>query len=107
MIQKRPLTLMAFAGLIACALAGPAAAGDKTRNTVIGAGVGAAAGAVLSNGDPAATIGGAAVGGLIGNVTTKDHDRYDNRRYYRDRDRHYHRHHDRHRHHRGRGHDHH
>ncbi|MDA5194644.1 glycine zipper 2TM domain-containing protein [Govanella unica] len=92
MIFTRPLSLLATAGLLGCLLATPAAAGNKGRNTIIGAGVGAAAGAVLSNGDPVATIGGAAVGGLIGNVATKDN-RYDDRRHYSSRrapPRHYH-----------------
>lgn len=34
--------------------------------TAIGAGVGGAAGAAVSDGDPAATVGGAIVGGAIG-----------------------------------------
>jgi hypothetical protein len=72
-----------------------ASAGDKkTRNTLVGAGLGAVGGALLSNGDPWATVGGAAAGGLIGNVITHDshhHDRRgdrrdDRRRYDRGRD---------------------
>ncbi|HHA2778284.1 MULTISPECIES: hypothetical protein [Stenotrophomonas] len=42
------------------------------------------AGNLLSNGDPAATVGGAVAGGAIGNLTTSDRrDRryYDNHRY--------------------------
>ena len=39
----------------------------RDRDTVIGAGVGAAAGAALTHGDPIGTVGGAAVGGIIGN----------------------------------------
>jgi osmotically inducible lipoprotein OsmB len=34
--------------------------------TAIGAGAGAATGAAVSHGDPAATVGGAVVGGVIG-----------------------------------------
>ena len=44
----------------------------RDRNTAIGAGVGALGGAVLTNGSALGTIGGAAVGGIIGNqVNTK------------------------------------
>jgi osmotically inducible lipoprotein OsmB len=37
------------------------------RNTAIGAGAGAVAGAVLTGGSAVGTVGGAAVGGVIGN----------------------------------------
>lgn len=76
--------------ILSFAFAGPAMAGKKQRNTVIGVGIGALAGSLLSNGDPWATVGGAVAGGVIGNVTTHDRDhrgnryydsRYDNRRY--------------------------
>ncbi len=47
----------------------------QDRNTAIGAGVGAAGGAVLTNGSAAGTLGGAAVGGVIGHeVDKKDKD---------------------------------
>jgi osmotically inducible lipoprotein OsmB len=59
-----------IAGFALAMSASPAMADRQTRNTVIGAGVGGVAGAVLSNGDPMATIGGAAAGGLIGNLAT-------------------------------------
>jgi osmotically inducible lipoprotein OsmB len=39
----------------------------QNRNTAIGAGAGAVAGAVLTGGSPLGTVGGAAVGGVIGN----------------------------------------
>ena len=44
----------------------------RQRNTAIGAGVGAAGGAVLTDGSALGTLGGAAVGGVVGNVITKD-----------------------------------
>lgn len=66
----------AFAGVVAMALAGGAHAADrKTTNTLLGAGLGAAAGAVLSEGDPMLTLGGAAAGGVLGNVLTEDHNK--------------------------------
>ena len=43
----------------------------RDRDTVIGAGVGAAAGAALTHGDALGTVGGAAVGGIIGNQIGK------------------------------------
>jgi len=39
----------------------------RDRNTAIGAGIGAVGGAVLTNGSALGTVGGAAVGGVIGN----------------------------------------
>jgi osmotically inducible lipoprotein OsmB len=61
--------LAAYAAAIAFAL-GLTACADMTRqnqNTAIGAGAGAVAGAVLTGGSAIGTVGGAAVGGLIGN----------------------------------------
>ena len=53
----------------------------KTRNVLIGAGIGAVGGSVLSGGDTWSTIGGAALGGVVGHVATKDdHNRDDDRR---------------------------
>jgi uncharacterized protein YcfJ len=65
-------------------------AAKKEHNTWVGVGVGALAGGLLSHGDPMAMLGGAAAGGLIGNVTTSnDRDRGRNRgrddRYRNDR----------------------
>lgn len=85
---------LSFRGLaMALALvAGVAVASDasamsrKDKRTLVGAVVGGVAGNLLSNGDPAATVGGAVAGGAIGNLTTSDRrDRryYDNRRYDR------------------------
>jgi uncharacterized protein YcfJ len=56
---------------------------QKTKNTLIGVGIGLLGGALLSGGDPWATAAGAAAGGLVGNTTTDD-PRRDWRR--RDRD---------------------
>lgn len=85
-LRNRMITLVA-AGLIAVTAAAPALADRQGRNTIIGAGVGGVAGALLSDGNPWATIGGAAAGGLIGNVATRDHrDRDRGRHYDRRRD---------------------
>lgn len=44
---------------------------NRGRNTAIGAGVGAVGGAVLTGGSTLGTLGGAAVGGIIGNVGSR------------------------------------
>lgn len=81
---------VALASLLAIGIATDAGASSrKTRNTLIGAGLGAAGGALLTHGDPWGAIGGAAAGGLIGNVITDDHHRHDwnhrDNRYYDNR----------------------
>lgn len=43
----------------------------QDRNTVIGAGAGAVGGAVLTGGSTLGTVGGAAVGGVIGHEVSK------------------------------------
>lgn len=76
MTLQRTCTRIATIGLLAFTLAGCATHHDrKTNNTLIGAGLGAATGAVFSGGDPLYTIGGAAAGGVLGNVLTQDRDR--------------------------------
>src|SRR5690606_8888047 len=88
MKTRSSLARLAAIGLLAFAVAGCASARDrKTDNTLIGAGLGAAAGAVISEGDPLYTIGGAAAGGLLGNILTEER-RYRPRGW--DRGRHYH-----------------
>jgi len=51
----------------ALALSGCAGMSRHDSNTVVGAGAGAVVGAVLTGGSPIGTVGGAAVGGVIGN----------------------------------------
>jgi osmotically inducible lipoprotein OsmB len=61
--MKRTLALIAVAlSLTACGTMD-----TRDRNTVIGAGLGGAAGAAITDGSVAGTLGGAAVGGVIGN----------------------------------------
>ncbi|MDR3433703.1 MAG: osmotically-inducible lipoprotein OsmB [Rouxiella aceris] len=43
----------------------------RDRNTAIGAGAGALGGAVLTNGSALGTVGGAAVGGIIGHQVSR------------------------------------
>ncbi len=81
------LAQFAIAGALALAAAGNAMASDRTNNTLLGAGLGAAAGALLSEGDPMLTLGGAAAGGVLGNVLTEDrHDHWRGRHYRSSRD---------------------
>ncbi|QAA94730.1 hypothetical protein [Pollutimonas thiosulfatoxidans] len=68
----RNFVRVATVGLLALTLVGCAHHDRKTSNTLMGAGLGAAAGAVVTGGDPLYTLGGAAAGGLLGNVLTED-----------------------------------
>ena len=52
--------------LVSMATAGCGTWSQRGKNTAIGAGVGAAAGSVLTGGSTTGTLGGAAVGGVIG-----------------------------------------
>lgn len=52
-------------------LGGCAGMSAQDKNTAIGAGIGGVAGAVLTGGSTLGTVGGAAVGGVIGNQTGK------------------------------------
>jgi osmotically inducible lipoprotein OsmB len=52
--------------------AGCAGMSSRDKSTAIGAGVGAVGGAVLTGGGVLGTVGGAAVGGIIGNQVGKD-----------------------------------
>jgi len=64
-----------IATLLVTSLLGLAGCGDmstRDKDTAIGAGVGAVGGAILTNGSPLGTVGGAAVGGVIGNQVGKD-----------------------------------
>lgn|SRR5690554_6826401 len=72
MLSKR-IAKLAIVGLTALAFAGCASSYDRrTNNAMMGAGLGAAAGAVASQGNPVYAVGGAAVGGLLGHVLTED-----------------------------------
>ena len=68
-IQK--LTVSAVAAMVLLGLGGCAGMSTQDKNTAVGAGVGAVAGAVLTGGSAVGTVGGAAVGGVIGNQVGK------------------------------------
>lgn len=61
----------AVAIAIALGLSGCAGMSRQDKNTAIGAGVGAVGGAVLTGGSALGTVGGAAVGGVIGHEISK------------------------------------
>jgi len=74
----KPTTRLAtyiLAGMIALGSSAASATDRTTRNTVIGAGLGALAGAVLTEGNTWATLGGAAAGGVLGNLLTEERPR--------------------------------
>ena len=63
-IQKCVIGALTAAMLLG--LTGCAGMSERDRNNAIAAGIGAVGGAALTGGDPLGTIGGAAVGGVIG-----------------------------------------
>jgi osmotically inducible lipoprotein OsmB len=60
-------TALLLLGMAACS-----GMSTRDKNTAVGAGVGGVAGAVLTGGSTVGTVGGAAVGGLIGNKIDPD-----------------------------------
>ena len=64
--MRRIIVSAAFITMI-IVLSGCSGMSTRDRNTALGAGVGALGGAVLTGGSALGTVGGAAVGGVIGN----------------------------------------
>ena len=71
--MKNAKQLISMATLLAATLGLSACAGmsNQDKSTAVGAGIGAVAGSVLTGGSPVGTVGGAAVGGVIGNQVSK------------------------------------
>ena len=63
--------LSAVAAAMLLGLGACAGMSSQDKNTAIGAGVGAVGGAVLTKGSALGTVGGAAVGGVIGHEVSK------------------------------------
>jgi osmotically inducible lipoprotein OsmB len=61
----------AVAAAMLLGLVGCAGMSSQDKSTVIGAGAGAVGGAVLTGGSAVGTVGGAAVGGIIGHEVSK------------------------------------
>ena len=66
------ITLLAPVAAVILALGGCSSMSERDKSTAVGAGVGAGGGAVRSGGSGLGTVGGAAVGGVIGNQIGKD-----------------------------------
>lgn len=62
----------AVTAVLLLSLGGCAGMSTQDKNTAIGAGVGAVGGAVLTGGSTFGTLGGAAIGGVIGHEVKKD-----------------------------------
>ncbi len=69
-VTKRILSFFVVASL-AISVSACSNMSKRDKNTTIGAGVGAVGGAILTDGSPLGTIGGAAVGGIIGRQVGK------------------------------------
>lgn len=67
MKSKNILAMPVISAMLILSLSGCSNMSTRDKNTAIGAGVGAVAGAVLTGGSALGTVGGAAVGGIIGN----------------------------------------
>jgi len=67
MRTKNNLSMTVVAVMLVAGLSGCSSMTTRDKNTAIGAGVGAVAGAVLTGGSGVGTVGGAAIGGIIGN----------------------------------------
>ncbi len=67
----RGIAVNAVAVAVLLGVAGCSGMSARDESTAIGAGIGALGGAVLTGGSAVGTIGGAAVGGVIGNQIKK------------------------------------
>ena len=65
-------TVSAVAVALLLGMGGCSGMSTRDRDTAIGAGIGGVAGYAITDGSAVGTIGGAAVGGLIGNQIGKD-----------------------------------
>jgi osmotically inducible lipoprotein OsmB len=72
MISIQRFACVSISAALLLALGACAGMSQHDKNMVIGAGVGAAGGAVLTGGAAAAVVGGAVVGGVIGHEIDKD-----------------------------------
>ncbi|WP_439958082.1 osmotically-inducible lipoprotein OsmB [Morganella morganii] len=65
------VSAVTLSAVLLLAVAGCSNMSKRDRNTAIGAGVGAVGGAILTDGSALGTVGGAAIGGLIGHQVKK------------------------------------
>ncbi|HZQ73942.1 MAG TPA: glycine zipper 2TM domain-containing protein [Burkholderiales bacterium] len=66
------LAVGAIAAAVMLGIAGCGGMSTRNKDTAIGAGLGAAGGAILTDGSVMGTLGGAAVGGVVGNQVGKN-----------------------------------
>ncbi|MBL8474591.1 MAG: glycine zipper 2TM domain-containing protein [Methyloversatilis sp.] len=71
MKTKSNIATIAISAALLIGLSACSGMSTRDRNTAIGAGAGAVGGAVLTGGSAIGTVGGAAVGGLIGREIKK------------------------------------
>ena len=69
-IKKFATSVVAVVALVG--LGGCAGMSERDKSVAVGAGIGAVAGSVLTGGSAIGTLGGAAVGGVVGNEVSKD-----------------------------------
>ncbi len=83
--KSRPTLALAVALALSVVVPGIAEAGKKERAIALGVGIGMLGGALASNGDPRAVLGGAVAGGLIGSVADRNRREWrEDRRSWRD-----------------------
>ncbi|WP_237930320.1 osmotically-inducible lipoprotein OsmB [Buttiauxella sp. S19-1] len=70
-LNNKKIAAVAVALTVAMSLSACSNWSTRDRNTAIGAGAGAVGGAVLTDGSALGTLGGAAVGGIIGHQVSK------------------------------------
>lgn len=71
MKKRQQITTSAIALALVLSLSACGGMSRQGRNTAIGAGVGAVGGNVLTGGSALGTVGGAAVGGIVGHEASK------------------------------------
>ena len=70
-VNIKRVSAVTLSAVLLLAVAGCSNMAKRDRNTAIGAGVGAVGGAILTDGSALGTVGGAAIGGLIGHQVKK------------------------------------
>ena len=71
MNNVKSISLLTALLIVMFGVTGCSGMSSQDKNTAAGAGIGAVGGAILTGGSAAGTIGGAAVGGVIGHETSK------------------------------------
>ncbi len=70
--MRTPFQRLAVIAAVMLGIAGCGGMSTRNKDTAIGAGLGAAGGAILTDGSIMGTLGGAAVGGVVGNQIGKN-----------------------------------